>query len=464
MVTTDEMNTVNFTIHSISGSTIVSGSVAPGSLTTITNLLSYTVSSGTERNKGLLLTTNSNRRVSVAIGMSITGFSAGAYQSRPVWGYPVDRYVYYAVSVSRDGQQEGAFGTLLLVGANEGTNITITPTVTLIIPSDISPSGNQTQLAPNNTVTFVLNYLQTLLITPIDSVSDLTGTRVESDKPIAVYSGHSDGYIPVNTFASDFVGDQLQPVASWGTTFITSPFSRRPSGYILKLISSQPNTGINIKCNDDTSFTLMIATSGGFINQSISQTSCYITSNAPIQVAQFSLAQLLDSLAQEQRGDPEMMIVPPTHHYTNNITFPVFTLESSLTYMNLAVINPCTTMSNISEAVKINGNPLQQNWTSTNNDSYALPEHSLTAGVYSVWTVNPKDRIFAMIYGLNTFISYIYTGGMNMLPSGSGDVQCILPSPSPSPSLTPLSSTPLVTPTPTPLGKTIDYHFKINIL
>lgn len=424
VITTNERDSVNFNVNSINGSLETSGRVTDGESVSITTLMSYMVGSSSERNKGLRVSTESGKKVSVNIGLNTDSFSAGAYQIRPVWGYPINSYVYYAVSVTSNGpdgsgQVEGAFSTLLIVGANKDTDITITPTVTITIPPDLSPTGNATQLAPNNSMTFQMNYLETFLITPVNPLDDLTGTKVESNKPIAIYSGHSDGYIPTTTYASDFVGDQLHPVASWGNSFIISPFFRRPSGYILKLIASQSNTSIRIRCNDNANYLLTIERSGGFINQSIGQQSCYINSSSPIQVAQFSLVQLLDSIANLNYGDPGMIIIPPTHHYTNNVTFPVIKLQVASTYMNLAVIAKCTS---ISEAIRVNGNVTfnsVQNWTSVYENGYSLSGHTLNSDsteVYSIWTVNPNDRLFPMIYGQALFVTYVYTGGMNILP------------------------------------------------
>ena len=417
VITTTETDPVNFTVSSLS-QTIATGSVTAGTPTTITGstLLSYTVSSESDRRKGILVTTGSEKKISVNVAMRHqTDFSAGAYLNYPTWHYPVNNSVYYAVSIGT--QEPNSFSSLLIVSANNDTNITITPSVTVTIPSDLSPTGSATILNAGQSITIQLQYLETLLLKPNTALTDLTGTKVESNKPIPVYSGHTCGNIPTNQYACDFIGEQLPPVASWGNEFLVQSFYSRSSGYNLKLIGSRNDTSVSITCDAGNDYSLSLG-EGDVLSQTITQTSCYINSTNPILVAQFSQGQF----AGTGNGDPAMTVIPPLHHYSNNVTsFPVISLLNSQTYVNLFVL----TSSNSSQ-IRLNGNLLPSlsstSWKRYNGSGgyYVFNSYSLTGsgGEVSVSSDNYNDKILAMVYGLNLFVGYSYTGSLNLRPSG----------------------------------------------
>ena len=417
VITTTETDPVNFTVSSLS-QTIATGSVTADTPTTTTGsiLLSYTVSSESDRRKGILVTTGSQKKISVTVAIRHqTDFSAGAYLNYPVWRYPLDSHMYYAVSIGT--QEPNSFSSLLIVSANDDTNITIIPSMTVTIPSDLSPTGSDTSLNAGQSITIQLQYLETLLLKPVTALADLTGTKVESNKPISVYSGHTCGNIPTNQYACDFIGEQLPPVASWGNEFLVQSFHSRSSGYSLKLIGSRNNTSVSITCDAGNDYSLSLG-EGVVLSQTITQTSCYINSTNPILVAQFSQGQF----AGTGNGDPAMTVIPPLHHYSDNVTsFPVISLLNSLTYVNLFVL----TSSNSSQ-IRLNGNLLPSlsstSWKYYNGSGeyYVFNSYSLTGsgGEVSVWSDNYNDKILAMVYGLNLFVGYSYTGSLNLRPSG----------------------------------------------
>ena len=425
VITTSEPNPVNFTVSSLD-ETLYTGTVTAGTPTNIIDnnntLLPYMVNSESDRYKGILVTTGSQKKISVTVALVEFQGSIGAYLTYPAWGYSVNSYVYYAVSTST--KRSDTFSSLLIVSANDNTNITITPSVTVTVPSDLSPTGNDTILNPGQSITIQLQYLETLLVRPVTALADLTGTKVESNKPISVYSGHTCGSVDLLLNKCDVFGEQLPPVASWGNEFLVQLFYNRSSGYVLKLVGSQNDTIVVVTCNDcrDYSFSLQ---EGVVLVQNITQTSCYINSTKPILVAQFSFGWASND--QLQHGDVAMTVIPPLNHYTNNVTsFPLISLFSNVSsYVNLAVQAVID-----SSQIKLNGNLLpsltSSSWKHYNSsssvggyfvfDSYNLTEES--GEEISIWSDNYSDKIVAMVFGMARYMGYSCTGDLNLRPSG----------------------------------------------
>uniref|UniRef100_A0A1X7UJX2 EGF-like domain-containing protein n=1 Tax=Amphimedon queenslandica TaxID=400682 RepID=A0A1X7UJX2_AMPQE len=237
------------------------------------------------------------------------------------------------------------------ISGDNNTNIRITPTVTVTIPSSLTSSGNQISLNAGQSITIQLQYLETFLLKPTVDKADLTGTKLESNNPISVYSGHTC----VVGSSCDFVGEQIPPVASWGNEFLVQSFAiyNRQSGYILKLIGSQANTNANLLCDEGNSSYSLSLQEGNILSQTIlSQTSCYVSSTSPILVAQFSVTER------------DMIIIPPLHQYASNVT-------SFNRIFGDSVVNLVVLAADASSQIRLNG-ALLPSLTSSSWEYYNL--------------------------------------------------------------------------------------------
>ena len=451
-ITTSESEAVNFTVSSLN-QTIANGSVIAGTPTTISDsiLISYAVSNESDRYKGILVTTGTEKKISVTVATMEDGpGSAGVYVNYQILAYSVNTcsYVYYAMSIGSKESVLSSFSSLLLVSGSNNTNITITPTVTVTIPSNLTQSGNQTVLNAGQSITIQLQYLETLLLKPVAALADLTGTKVESNKPLSVYSGHTCGHIPTDKDDCDFVGEQIPPVASWGNEFLVQSFYSRHS-YILKLIGSQNDTNIDITCADGSHYTLSLQ-EGSVLNQTISETSCYINSTSPILVAQFVLGY--SAHTNFRPGDPAMTIIPPLHQYANNVTsFPIVNLRHDPSYFlsGSFSVNLVVLAVNDSSQIQLNGTVLPsltssswKRYDSSVGGSYVMNSTMLSvesANIVDivdigdnselveirVWSNNSDDKILAMVYGLGRLFGFSYTGTSDLRPNEGMCTSCV---------------------------------------
>ena len=115
----------------------------------------------------------------------------------------------------------GGAGQLVVVGTQDHTNVTITPSTTATIARD----GNLPPPGPGGIVTLMLEDGDVLQLYSGSDGADLSGTQVAADKPVAVFSGNISttyGVSAVGISSPDLAHEQLLPVAAWGTSYVAA--------------------------------------------------------------------------------------------------------------------------------------------------------------------------------------------------------------------------------------------------
>ncbi|XP_069092165.1 adhesion G protein-coupled receptor F5-like isoform X2 [Pleurodeles waltl] len=80
--------------------------------------------------------------------------------------------------------------------------------------------------------------------------NDLSGTRVVSSTPVAVFSGNKCYASPVS--ACDYVIEQLFPVKSWGQQFAVLPLMTKNKQDSIIIIAARPNTTVDLRTEETT--------------------------------------------------------------------------------------------------------------------------------------------------------------------------------------------------------------------
>ena len=146
---------------------------------------------------------------------------------------------------------------------------------------------------------------------------DLSGTLVQSNKPIAVMSG-SVSQIPEETCctSTDAILEMLIPVQNYGKTFYVFPFLSLSAGFVYRVFASDNSTTLymsnsNVTIEPGVYYEVGIETDVGIFGEA----------DKPIMVSQYMKASNTNN---PLCGDASMLIVPPVSAYTNNVIFPVF--------------------------------------------------------------------------------------------------------------------------------------------
>ncbi len=108
--------------------------------------------------------------------------------------------------------------TLQIVAASDDTEVRMRPKV------DVYDGIGVTGGAAGKPLTWKLARGQVLQITQPD---ELTGSPIESTKPIGVFGGTRCTYIPRNIQACDIIHQQVPPLAQWGSEYALVPYRDR---------------------------------------------------------------------------------------------------------------------------------------------------------------------------------------------------------------------------------------------
>ncbi|OWF50478.1 IgGFc-binding protein [Mizuhopecten yessoensis] len=262
--------------------------------------------------KGLILT--SDTLMSVTAFNSLAGGTADGYLALPMESLGV----FYIVGTFRPNTKSySIYGTSFAVGApydNTLINITLS-TSGVTVPGQYHKVGDK--------ITVILDKLDTFYIETTTSYQDLTGTRIVSDKPVAVVSGN----VCSNREGCNHLIEYLPPVSKWGSRFIVPPFMRSTSG-IIRIVSSVNNTSVVVASKTSIK-TYTIST---FINIDTDPTQPYrISSERPVLVLLFLNVikvgmSIIPSI--NQFSNEPVLVSPPQVSYFQNTPFENFIVVS----------------------------------------------------------------------------------------------------------------------------------------
>lgn len=303
-------SSVSFVVENSAG-TIHTGTVTSNApvIVTIPNDQQITNSGIDNRHKGIHVYSTDGELLYVLVENFVSFINHGVYLAYPCFslGPNINQYEYGVLSV--DDPTDALSSLVLLVGCENGTTITITPTQSVALPMDIQGPSASVQVEPGTeSHEITLNRMETLLVSSFD---DLTGTNIKSNKPLTVISGHECANVPPFEAGCEPLAVQMPPIATWGTEFLLAPFAGRDGPQGFKAVSSKPNNSFVYTCDSGTRFAPETNVLSFF-----SASYCYLQSTNPIFLSELSFGGTID-----ERGDPSILIISPLDQYINSIDF-----------------------------------------------------------------------------------------------------------------------------------------------
>ena len=255
--------------------------------------------------------------------------------------------------------------------------------------------------------------------------ADLTGTKLVSSKPIALFAGHQRASIPAGELGGspsrDILIEQMLPVKNWGKNAFIVPFRQESNQTtdgddIYRVLAAYDETSVTI--NDGNT---IVINEGDFFEYPIIGPA-KIKANKPILVAQYKKTAG-NGGSNRGTGDPMMMLIPPKEQFMNN--YRVINTQANEAYSDgfnrishrevydkqyINIVCPTDKIN----TVRIDDNPVNPAaFSGIPTSDYSFAAVQVTDGVHSV----EADAPFGIyIYGYGDANSYGYTGGLSFKP------------------------------------------------
>ena len=384
-----------------------SGTITAGNDVRLSISNSVEVASRDDQNKGIYIATSSSQ-VTVIGQNDPNHHTSETFLALPTKKRFFKEYVYYGISVLSSNFQSA----VLIVGTEDTTkmNLTVTQSVTIKVHSTV------TSLTPGRRYTFVIDRLQTIYIR---SSQDLSGTKIVTNKPVSVFSGHECANVPNTVSECGYIIEQVPPTMFWGREFYIAPLASRRA-YTIKVLAAYDFTDIDMYCNNARlSYSL---NDGGFINRYLSNDQyCVIHSTKQVLVAQFGHGLQSDS------GDPMMMLIPAAICCLHTLTFS--TIRNPITsgyrgyyhYVNIIVAAQHHQPNMIYlRSGGVNRLLTSQNWVPLQVDNVIVAYAAIVGvseGAVQVMHSNTSALLTVVAYGFSGYNGYGHPGGL-VLESG----------------------------------------------
>ena len=160
-------------------------------------------------NYGIYLQTSSDK-VTVT-GQSYTSHTSDTYLALPTIDLKITEYIYYGMSVYSPSYSS----IVLIVGTESNTRLKLTVTQTTYV-STRSSSYYRRRVYSGSQYSFTINRLQTMYIA---DDGDLSGTKIVTNKPVSVFSGHRCASVPNGYGNCGYLIEQIPPTTYWGKVY-----------------------------------------------------------------------------------------------------------------------------------------------------------------------------------------------------------------------------------------------------
>lgn len=406
MITTTSESLVSVTIETSHRNQQVSvRSVSPARvLLTHASEGPVTSSDYANRNKGIHVYTKGEADISVLVMNIVFGSSTGEYLAYSYLDLEQEKYVYHTINTNSSSSDSTLHSEVLIVANDNNTQVKITPTQPVILPRDAQSNSPNVTVSTGVRHTVTLHQRQTLLF---NSLEDLTGTKIESDKPLTVISGHECGNIPFNVHNCEHLAVQVPPTITWGKNFLLTPFAARQHGsQVYKAVLSE-NTATNrllLTCNNHTSsvefpYEFEIGT----------DSFCFLMSSKAVFLTQWS------------RDGSTVSPVVPVSQYFNRVSFDSLPLHPFFFFYNyISAVVPAENY--ISGSVLLDGTVIPCTWRKIYNIHNEVVGYGCTvrirSGSHVISSSQDAGKLSVIVHGSHLFynLAYAYSAGMMLKP------------------------------------------------
>jgi hypothetical protein len=296
-------------------------------------------------------------------------------------------------------------------------------------------------ILPEQTVQRTLNKGDVWMISTKGSGSDLTGSQIVSDKPVAVVTGNECVNIPIGKPWCDYIVEMAIPTYSWGYNYHipnTSKLPRRKYAPLLRILAKEKNTTLY---RDGKEFGFLKSTNGmegnGWVETRMNPEVPYthypvvISGDKPISVTLYNpSAQDDDTTNTNAYNDPFYMTIIPVEQYSKEILFCSPGLFESRRFEEnyIGFIYQTDSTGNLPDNIELaeakGGELVWKKMKDVLPSSYDIYSYDIngkkyayrvfSVGTQGVYKIRAKQPFAAYSYGFSQFESYGYTSAIEL--------------------------------------------------
>ena len=224
---------------------------------------------------------------------------------------------------------------------------------------------------------------------------DLTGTRINSDKPIQVIGGHACSYVPYNAQACDHLEEQISPLATWGKTVAvaqTRPQTLKDVNLWRILSGSDQN---QITFDPPTAHGPVKLNAGQYLEFAF-QGAFQAQGTGRVAVGQYMVGQVFTGA---KVGDPSMGLGVPVEQYRSSYDF-----LSPATYTK----NDLTVIAPLPAKLTLDGQAVPSSPFPIGDTGLGYRYIALLPGAHHITGSAPFG---ITVSGIAAYTSYLFVGG-----------------------------------------------------
>ncbi len=302
-----------------------------------------------------------------------------------------------------------------IVATEDDTDVTITSPV-----ATLGGGGIDALAAGESTTVLGLDETDTMQIEAAGD-TDLSGFKVEANKPVAVFGGCECANIPDNLRWCDHVEEQILPLSTWGTSYVAArvPVRGTPGGAgpdvepaIWRIMAGQDD--VTVSFDYDAGVTglpagdLNLADAGDYADYTVAGTVADpgdfgVTADGPILVVQYVVGQESTDNDAGGGGDPDMVLAVPTDQF-----LPSYIFLTPDTYAEdyVIVTRPAGAEVTLDGGVIADGS-----FVDVGTGDWQVARVEVGDGVHEIDAAAPFG---IAAQGYSPHVSYGYPGGMNL--------------------------------------------------
>ncbi|WP_020570027.1 T9SS type B sorting domain-containing protein [Neolewinella persica] len=298
---------------------------------------------------------------------------------------------YYVMAYSgRPDAQVNYPSSFAIVATEDATMVSISE---LAAPTEGGRSADQN-------ISVVLNEGQVYQVRASNGNDDLTGTRISSSAPVAVFAGASWSGVPAQTCGLyDNLLEVNYPISQWGTRYVGIP-TLRNSGNLYRVLASEDGTVVNV--TGTSTFTRLL--NAGEFTDFQESGAINVRSNKPVLVAEFLLGSQCNGHPNGGTGDPSFFLLNEVSQTQDTVTVYNSNLQDIFeNYLNILF------RTGDEVGILLDGAPITDPLEAVPGGEYSFYRVRVNTGNHTI--TSGGCGVIVTVYGYGDVESYSYSGG-----------------------------------------------------